>query len=121
MIKNTFVYSKLKVEGIHSWSGCDVPTVKYLRHPHRHIFHIIVTYQVTHCDRDIEFIDERYNIMNFLKGQFDFNNTTSVFDFGNSSCEHIAKCIYNNYEKSDLITQIEVNEDDENGAILRRE
>ncbi len=120
-MKNTFVYSKLKVEGTHYWPNCDIPSVEYLKYPHRHLFTIKVMYKVSHDDRDIEFINERYNILNFLKQQFLFNLDLSIFEFGSNSCESIASCIFDCYDKKDKIVQIEVNEDDENGAILRRE
>lgn len=45
---------RTQFEALHQWPGAP-EQVSYLSHPHRHIFHVIVTANVTHGDRQVEF------------------------------------------------------------------
>ena len=54
----TNIVVKFQVEGVHNWPEASKfePTMKYLEHPHRHMFHIDARREVFHDDRDVEFI-----------------------------------------------------------------
>jgi len=102
--KATFVTVRLTVLGVHCWPeapseeslSSPAPEVSALRHPHNHQFTFEVTAEVTHADRDIEFFLLRRAIWEGLQLLYldkavqarGFNSQT--FDFGTSSCEHIA-------------------------------
>ena len=104
----TVVYCKVLFEGIHCWPDCPFDEVKYLRDPHRHIFHIKAYKQVFHDDRDIEFIMMKHQIESYLKETYPSGH------LGATSCEMLGRELM---EKFDLI-EIEVSEDDENGAVI---
>lgn len=107
------VIIKLEVEGIHYWKEAP-KEVGFLRHPHRHIFHITAEKAVGHNDRDIEIIMFKRNVLFFLKSKH-FNDTINLHDFGKMSCEDIADKVGNYFS----CTSVTVLEDNENGAIWR--
>ena len=107
------VYCTNTVEGIHRWK--DAPKeVAFLRNPHRHLFNIKTYVRVGHDDRDVEFI--------MLKGMVDRYMLLKPIQ-ETESCEQIAKRLRNYLTKQYhlTVTQIEVNEDGENGAIAKWE
>ena len=116
----TEVYCTLQIEGVHNWPTCPFDEVSYLRVPHRHMFHIKAHKEVTHSDRDVEFIMlkgkvqtyimEKYGISKPLEGCYGPN----VCVFGAMSCEMIAEELINKFD----LSRCEVNEDNENGAIV---
>ena len=101
-----FVVIKTQFPAIHSWPACDIPSVSYLRHSHRHMFHVVMKFQVTHNNREIEFISMNEKVsasLNlFYKGK----------DLGSKSCEMIAWELMEEFNAS----FVSVFEDDENGA-----
>ena len=107
----TNIIVKLQVEGVHSWLDCPIEEVSFLTYPHRHIFHITAKKAVTHNDRDIEIIQLKRNIQQYLWQQYP-SKFNAVCEFNSLSCESIAE---------DLLKQFELNycsvlEDNENGA-----
>lgn len=106
----TIVYCKVLFEGIHCWPGCPFEEVAYLRDPHRHIFHITAHKQVFHDDRDVEFIMLKHRVQEYLTTRFPDGR------MGATSCEMLGRDLM---EKFDLV-QVEVSEDDENGAMIYR-
>ena len=84
---NKFIKSRIQFEGIHNWSNCPLPEVDFLKFPHRHVFTIIATKEVTHLD-----------------------NVNSALNLGSTSCEMIAEKLL---LKFDLL-ECEVWEDMEN-------
>ena len=52
---------------LHYWPGCDIPEVEFLKHPHRHEFHVEVEIQVGHTDRQKEFFVCKKELNNFVK------------------------------------------------------
>lgn len=120
----TEVFCTLKVEGTHNWPNCPFDEVAYLRDTHRHIFHIKAYKIVTHSDRDVEFIMLQHRIEAFLLttyGQQIKHNTgweicdhKRVCVFGAKSCEMIAHELIERFG----LSRCEVNEDNENGAIV---
>ena len=79
----------------------------FLRHPHRHIFHIELRKEVTHADRDVEIIKLKREIKDYL-GEEPIN-------FQGRSCEMIADDLMDRFEAS----YVKVLEDGENGALVR--
>jgi len=106
---------KIKVsfqkEGVHRYP--DAPKgVEFLKHPHRHIFHFYVTLEVFHNDRDIEFI--------LFKRDLEILFRAEIMQADNKSCEMLAEDLLDYIEINypGRFVQVEVYEDDENGAIL---
>lgn len=117
----TEIWCSLQIEGMHNWETCDLQPVEYLKHPHRHIFHIKAFKLVTHSDRDIEFINLKHEINKYLIGQYwsgwskdDTREGYGLCVFGSMSCEMMAAELI---EQFNLI-RCEVSEDGENGAIV---
>lgn len=94
-----------RFEGIHHYPGAN----NYLRFPHRHLFHIKITIEVFHDDREIEFIQFKNWVKQFYPAKVEAG-----------SCEMIADDLMFNIRKkySDRHLKIEVYEDGENGGII---
>jgi hypothetical protein len=124
----SFIYVKTQKEGIHCYPAAltdpllntkDDPEnawkdVSFLGHLHRHIFHIEVTIEVYHADRDIEFIQFK----RWIERLYD----QKTLDLDYKSCEMLAhellKHIQNEYG-FDRTVHVNVSEDNENGAIIK--
>lgn len=109
MIK-TEIFCTIQFEGIHSWPNCPIEEVKYLRDPHRHIFFITAHKEVSHNDRDVEFIWLKHRIEEYLKETYPNN------DLGSTSCEMLANELASKFD----LMKCKVSEDNENGAIVKR-
>lgn len=115
----TEVYCSLQFEGIHCWPDCPIEEVSFLRDPHRHMFHVKAYKQVFHDDRDVEFIWLKRRIQEFIATEFpnalgDAPSSAFVANLGPMSCEMIANKLIDRFE----LSRCEVNEDNENGAIV---
>jgi hypothetical protein len=110
-MKKVYVVATLQVEGIHCWKECPFESVKFLRDPHRHIFHIEVRKEVFHDDRDIEFIILKRKILYYLDSKY---KKGDCLDFDTMSCEMIAREILDTFN----LDTCKVMEDNENGAIV---
>lgn len=118
---------RTEFEGIHNYP--DAPEeVDYLRLPHRHIFHVDVTIEVKHDDRDIEFIMLKHKIDKYIEKYLDNNK---VWNMGRKSCEQVADdivmflclqyCVDPKQEKTtNRYIKVSVFEDGENGATVER-
>ena len=119
-IANRFIWVTFQKEGIHCYPQAghapDLATgdeydVSFLGTPHRHIFHFRVGIQVTHNDRDIEFIQFKRWLESLFRG---------ILELNNKSCEMISDDLYEviatRYPDRDI--QIEVSEDGENGCLI---
>lgn len=107
---NTNIIVKLQVEGIHKWPNAP-DGVGFLRYDHRHVFYIICKKIVSHLDRDIEIIEFKREITNYLSRQY-FNSRINCLFFGSKSCEMIAMELVANFD----LSYCSVLEDNENGA-----
>lgn len=113
------VYARTKFEGLHYWQGA--PEGSFLRHPHRHVFHVAVSVTVSHMDRAVEFfvlknhVDEV--IDTWLKTWPVSHPPVSLHVF-TASCEMIAEVIFNALRNDFAVFQVNVSEDGENGAIV---
>jgi len=106
-------------EGIHKYPAAledpalatgDEYDVSFLGYPHRHTFHFKVQIQVTHNDRDIEFIQFKRWLENLYK--------EDVLELDYKSCEMIADDLYLqiNDKYPGRFVVIDVAEDGENGC-----
>ena len=102
------VTTKNLIEGYHRWPGAP-DRVGFLRHRHRHVFHIRCWFEVSHDDREIEIMLQQWQIEDFLKEKFG-----AVCEFGNMSCEAIAYMIMNQFGAE----KVEVLEDGDGGAVV---
>jgi hypothetical protein len=115
------IWVTFQKEGIHKYPAAssdpmlatnDEYDVSFLGYPHRHIFHFKVWIEVTHDDRDIEFIQFKRWLEKL------YAEKTLALDY--KSCEMIANDLYdqisNRYPNRDV--WIDVSEDGENGAFL---
>ena len=115
------IWVTFQKEGIHKYPGADTDPklatgdeydVSFLGYPHRHIFHFTVAIQVTHNDRDIEFIQFKRWLENSFK--------SGVMQLDHKSCEMICDDLYefiaSRYPNRDI--EITVSEDGENGATI---
>lgn len=97
-------------EGIHQYP--DAPNdVSFLKYPHRHIFHVKISIEQFHNDRDVEFI---------LFKRF-INKVIANKKFPKSvSCEMMSDFIFKKILKKypDRRTRIEISEDLENGSLI---
>ena len=119
MSNKTFVYASVQKEGYHNFPESatlpqfatgDEYDVSHLAHRHFHYFYIKVWVQVTHHNRNIEFIQLRRWLDRF------YGNET--LEFGAKSCEMIAdeltQTLSSMYPKSEI--RVDVSEDNINGA-----
>ena len=119
---NKMIWVTFRKEGIHKYPAAlndpslatgDEYDVSFLGYPHRHIFHFKVWINVTHNDRDIEFIQFKRWLEKL------YNESTLTLDY--KSCEMMSDELY------DIISQkhpgrevwIEVSEDGENGSFIK--
>ena len=104
------------IEGMHCWPEAEkfFPEVSFLASPHRHMFGFKCYSEVTHTDRDVEFILLKRKLIDFLKTKF---ATNDILNFGSLSCESIAQFLLENIPE---LYKVEVWEDWENGAVVER-
>ena len=110
----TYVIVTLRVEGLHWWmeAATECPESEFLRHTHRHMFHIKAKKLAMHDDRDIEIIQLKRRINDYLREVYPVENGKVIFR--SKSCEMIAKDILLEFK----LASCEVLEDGENGAIV---
>jgi len=105
-----YIIVKLDIEGVHKYPEAE----NYLKNLHRHIFRIIVKKEVSHNNREIEIINFKKAIKNYLIIKYGVNKSYAYqyLKFGNMSCEDIAEKILKQFN----CTSVKVLEDNENGA-----
>ena len=119
---NKMIWVSLQKEGMHKYPAAltdpslatgDEYDVSFLGYPHRHIFHFKVWIQVTHNDRDIEFIQFKRWLENLYKG--------GVLQLDFKSCEMMSDDLYDAISERypDREVWIEVSEDGENGSFIK--
>ena len=107
----TRVFISLKVEGLHRWPDCNIQEVDYLANLHRHTFGITCWHEVNHDNRDIEFIQLKHQVEDWLRERC-WKPVPHCLYFGAMSCEMIA----NELIKEFGFNRVTVDEDGENGA-----
>lgn len=99
---------------MHCWP--DAPYfLEFLRHPHRHTFHVKVGIGVDHACRHREFFIEKGKVDHLLS---EFIKLRKEHHAENFSCEEVALYLLHNIEYA---TWAEVWEDNENGARVERQ
>lgn len=107
MLKTTTrIIVTLRWAGFHFWPEPRLPAQRYLGNLHRHEFHITVKKVVKDGEREIEFIDFKQRILEYLKGVYPDGNIVS------KSCETLAADLYLFFN----LSYCSVMEDGENGA-----
>jgi hypothetical protein len=114
-----FIWVTFQKEGIHRYPEAltnpalatgDEYDVSFLGHPHRHIFHFRVSIEITHNNRDIEFIQFKRWLERL------YSEGVLVLDY--KSCEMMSDDLYVHiaarYPGRAVI--IQVSEDEENGC-----
>ena len=110
------VFCSLSIDGIHSWPNCPIDEVDFLRVDHRHMFHVKAYCKVTHSDRDVEFIQLKHRIQEYLGVKYWDDKKMSHY-LGAKSCEMLAIELIERFN----LTKCEVNEDNENGSVVEPE
>ena len=114
----TFIDVRFQFEGLHCWPEAP-DEVFFLRNLHRHIFHVRARMNVSHLDREMEFILVKRQLEKYVKENF-FEGGISL---GRKSCEEMAGMLMHHiaekYNRSMVL--VEVSEDGENGAIMTLE
>jgi hypothetical protein len=119
---NKMIWVTFRKEGIHKYPAAatdptlatgDEYDVSFLANEHRHIFHFRVWINVTHNDRDIEFIQFKRWLENLYK------DATLSLDF--KSCEMMSDDLHDVISKKYPGREIwiEVSEDGENGSFIK--
>lgn len=110
---------RTQFEGIHCWPEAP-DDVKFLRDSHRHIFHIEVSIEADHNDREVEFILLKRKIDEWLKTKYNKEDCGNVWQMGRTSCEEVAEqtisIVQKSFGKRDIM--VSVFEDEENGATI---
>jgi hypothetical protein len=105
----TYIFITTVFEGWHRWK--DAPQAyAYLREWHRHLFHVKVWMGVSALNRQIEFIEFKSQVNDLLSCWSGFENKFEL------SCEQLAEELMLHFNAA----AVEVSEDGENGALLRR-
>lgn len=109
----TYISVYFQFEGFHKWSNAP-DEVGFLRDLHRHIFHVKSTIQVSHSDRDLEFI----LVKRWLESEV--SKMKTVLGEG-ASCEMMCRYfidVITDRHPSTPYVMVEVSEDGENGGIV---
>lgn len=110
-------------EGTHFYAAAP-EEVKFLAHPHRHIFKVKAELEVFHDDRELEFIIVKRDLQKFCERWFNVENCGSCEMIGNAIVEYLStrwgislqKKIELKREYMHRKIIVEVWEDNENGA-----
>lgn len=101
-----------RFEALHYWPDCPFEDVKFLRNPHRHVFHVIMKFPVNHNDRDREFILAKRGLEEWI------NQYWNKQDLGSKSCEDLCTELLIRFPDAVFVS---VFEDNENGAEIINE
>ena len=117
MSTKTTVIVKLAVDACHCFPSAAklFPEVAFLADKHRHMFHFTVACEVTHSDRDKEFIMLKRDVLEYINEEY-YNEIARTCEFGSQSCEMLAEEILNKFNAE----WVEVWEDNENGARVEK-
>ena len=110
-----YIKIRLDVEGLHNWTNCDIDEVLYLKHLHRHTFQVECTVEVTHGDRDIEFIEFKHKVKKYVANKW-YDPAYRCCNFGSMSCEMIAEDLLVEFG----LDECSVSEDGEFWGIIKK-
>ena len=106
MTTQCVIWCKFRFTAIHCWKEATGASY-FLRHPHRHEFHVKAGMTVTSLDREIEFIELKRKMKAYCKEAYE----DKEFEY---SCEEIAMDLIETFG----LSFCEVSEDGENGASI---
>lgn len=98
----------------HAWPEAPI-VVAWLRHPHRHLFHVEVHFSVSHDDREKEFFMLQRELEKYIVAAGWRDG-----ELGSMSCEMLAGDVLLAFRSYGAFAAM-VSEDDENGAWVRVE
>jgi len=104
MEKKIFIWITFQFPAYHSWHAA-FKEVEFLKHLHRHIFHVKMKWVVDHADRDIEFIDAKRMVEKWVEENWKEQDVQM-------SCEMMADRLLEQFQAY----SVSVSEDNENGA-----
>jgi len=107
MPNEIMVIIKFRFEGVHRWPECNINEVSYLRCYHRHIFHVKAGKEVSTTGREVEIIKLKREVAAFAQAEYARTH---------KSCEMMAQELLEMFN----LKTVEVLEDGENGAVVRR-
>ena len=112
-----WVVARTRFRGLHHWPNCPIDEVGFLRHLHRHEFHVTVSIEVSGADREVEFFILQRQIDSIIAQRFPKEDESFVV--GMRSCEMIADEIHDGLQEEfeDREIKIAVSEDGENEAM----
>lgn len=120
----TVVYCKTQVEGYHRWPDAQEvlgsahrELAKVLSQLHRHMFHCTVAVEVSHTERDVEFVLLKRLVTTCLEAIL----TRQPPDIEPTySCERLCLLLHDELacHLGNTVAFIQISEDDENGAIV---
>jgi len=112
-----WVIARTQFRGLHHWPHCPIDEVGFLRHLHRHVFHVTVSVEVSDADREVEFFILQRMVDSIIAKRFPRKDESFVV--AARSCEMIADEIYEGLqgEFGDREVKIAVSEDGENEAM----
>ncbi len=106
----TEVWAEVRLPGFHHWPAAPDHR-SYLRARHRHLFHIRVSVEVVHDDRDTEFHD----LADEIRGWWGAGDR----ECGSASCETLGWTLADYLLAQGLrVTKVAVSEDGEAGAVV---
>jgi len=119
-MKKRQIWIKTSFKGTHNWPECPYEDVSFLRDRHFHIFHVKVTIDVEHNDRDIEFIRFKNFIDEAISHYGIQYGGNDVKELGRMSCEDIADDLHRAIESRypDRSMVIDISEDEHVGATI---
>lgn len=124
MLKRSIMV-RAQYEGIHCWPEAP-DEVDFLQSPHRHMFQIRASIEVSHNDRDVEFIMVKRHIDSWLQTKcktFDeYEPQGTVWYMGRLSCEDVAEQVIetlHNFVGTSRTITVSVSEDGENEAMVQ--
>ena len=111
--RSTTVYVRTQFENLHCWPKAP-QEVAFLRHPHRHVFHVELHVGVTDDDREVEFFMLKRRLEETIQKLLNQNHM-------NWSCEMWSEALFDWAESCDDLDPVvvRVSEDNENGAETR--
>ena len=113
-MKKSYIKIRTQFEGFHCYPGASEidSRIKFLEDRHRHIFHVSVTIEVTHLQRELEFFLVKWALNDFIKES----------EMNDKSCEMIAEDILYRHlfpkYGMDRAYEVVVSEDNESDGII---
>jgi hypothetical protein len=108
-----YIEVKLDIEGVHCWANCNIDEVDYLKYLHRHTFGFSCRAEVTHGDRDIEFIEFKHKIKEYIGKKY-YDKRYKCCNFTGQSCEMLATELLTEFN----LVRCSVSEDNEFFGII---